>query len=128
MPQAEEVELLRRRARSFLARAEESVAAEDYDISCFLAEQALQLHLKSLLLEELGDFPRTHSISFSLQQIKKLPKHQELAKLLEGRKNEVRLMEDAYIASRYLPRRNNEDEAKLLVRLVREVLEFGVVF
>lgn len=47
---------------------------------------------------------------------------------MEGGKNEVRLMEDAYIASRYMPRRYSMDEEKLLVRLAKEVLEFGVVF
>ncbi|MEM0377606.1 MAG: HEPN domain-containing protein [Thermofilum sp.] len=42
MPRAREVELLRRRARSFLERALESFNAGDYDLAVFLVEQAVR--------------------------------------------------------------------------------------
>jgi len=127
VPHAEEVALLRSRAKSFLARAEDSLAEGDYDIASFLAEQSLQLYLKSILLEELGDFPRTHSISFLIQQIRKIPNRQQLTVLLEKRSDIIRLMEDVYIASRYLPRRYSEEDARLLVNAAKEVLRFGMV-
>ncbi|MEM2096269.1 MAG: HEPN domain-containing protein [Candidatus Caldarchaeum sp.] len=59
IPHVEEVELLRRRARSLLARSGDSLVDGDYDVASFPSEQSLRLYLKSILLEELGDFPRT---------------------------------------------------------------------
>ncbi|MEM2972759.1 MAG: HEPN domain-containing protein [Candidatus Caldarchaeum sp.] len=51
--------MLRRRARSLLARSGDSLVDGDYDVASFPSEQSLRLYLKSILLEELGDFPRT---------------------------------------------------------------------
>jgi len=118
----DEVRILRRRAKAFLARALDSLNAGDYDLAVFLSEQAVQLHLKSILLEEVGDYPRTHSISSLLSTLRKIPGHEDLVKLLEGRKREVSLMEDAYIASRYLAREYTREEAEALVKTAREVL------
>lgn len=128
MRHVDEVRLLRKRAKSFFARARDSLAYGDYDVAVFLAEQALQLYLKSVILEELGDFPRTHSLTFLITQFRKLPQQGELVNLLEKSKTVVRLMEDAYIASRYLPRTYGEEDAKAAVELVEEVLKFGAVF
>ncbi len=127
MSHIDEVRLLRRRAKAFLERALDSLNAGDYDVSCFLAEQAVQLHLKSILLEEFGDYPRTHSISLLVSILKKAPSYESLVKLLEERKRDVRLMEDAYIASRYLAREYTREEAEALVSLAREVLKHGKV-
>jgi len=61
MPRIDKVRLLRKRAKSFFARALESLNSEDYDFA-FLSEQSVQLYLKSILLEKIGDYPRVHSI------------------------------------------------------------------
>jgi len=127
MPHIDEVRLLRRRARAFLERAVDSLNSGDYDVASFLSEQAVQLHLKSLLLEKLGDYPRTHSISVLISILRKLPGCDPLVRLLEERRSEVLLMEDAYIASRYLAREYTREDAELLVNLAREVLERGDV-
>ncbi|MEN3048423.1 MAG: HEPN domain-containing protein [Candidatus Caldarchaeales archaeon] len=127
MSHAKEVKLMRGRARAFLARAEDSLRAGDYDVACFLAEQAVQIHLKSLLLEEVGDFPRTHSISVLIGLMRRIPKYGDLVELLEKKRAEVKALEGAYIASRYLPVEYGEDDAKALVGLAREVLSFGPV-
>jgi len=52
---SDEVRILRRRAKAFPARALDSLNAGDYDLAVFLSEQAVQLHLKSILLEEVED-------------------------------------------------------------------------
>jgi len=116
----DEVRILRRRAKAFLARALDSLNAGDYDLAVFLSEQAVQLHLKSILLEEVGDYPRTHSISSLISTLRKIPGHEGLVSL-EGRKREVSLMEDAYIASK-LAREYTREEAEALVKTAREVL------
>jgi len=99
----------------------DSLEAKDYDVASFLSEQAVQLY-KSLLLEELGDYPRTHSISNLLTILGKLEKYKNVAKILEIKKREIRLMEDAYISSRYLVREFEEEEAQTLIKLAKEII------
>jgi len=118
----DEVAILRRRTKAFLNRALDSLEAKDYDVASFLSEQAVQLYLKSLLLEELGDYPRTHSISTLLTILGKVEKYKNVAKILEIKKREIRLMEDAYISSRYLVREFDEEEAQTLIKLAKEII------
>jgi HEPN domain-containing protein len=118
----DEVAVLRRRTKAFLNRALDSLEAKDYDVASFLSEQAVQLYLKSLLLEELGDYPRTHSISTLLTILGKLEKYKNVAKILEIKKREIRLMEDAYISSRHLVRGFDEEEAQALIKLAKEII------
>lgn len=125
MSHRREVKLLRRRAKGFFARAMDSLNYKDYDLAAFLFEQAVQLYLKSVLLEKVGDYPRTHSLSTLLSLLKRAPGTEGLVELLERRRVELGLMEDAYIASRYLVREYSEEEAKVLMSLAREVLSFG---
>ncbi len=120
-----EVRLLRRRAKAFLARALDSLNSGDYDLASFLSEQAVQLHLESILLEKLGDYPRTHSISLLISILKKTSNYDALVKFLEERRREVSLMEDAYIASRYLVREYTREEAEVLISVAKEVLKYG---
>jgi len=125
MSHGDEVRILRKRARGFLARALDSLNSSDYDLAVFLSEQAVQLHLKSILLERVGDYPRTHSISTLLSILKKVLGDEDLVKLLEERRREISLMEDAYITSRYLAREYTREEAEDLVDTAREVLKHG---
>ncbi|QOJ79136.1 HEPN domain-containing protein [Infirmifilum lucidum] len=124
MSRLDEVRLLRKRARSFLNRAVDSFNAGDYDLSVFLSEQAVHLHVKSLLLERLGDYPRTHSMSL-LAALLERAGLEDLASLLREKWREARLLEDAYIASRYLPREYSREEAEALLKFAEEVLAHG---
>lgn len=76
-----------RSTKAFLNIDLDSLEAKDYDVASFLSEQAVQLY-KSLLLEELGDYPRTHSISNLLTILGKLEKYKNVAKILEIKKRE----------------------------------------
>jgi len=125
MSRIREIELLRRRARSFLARALESFDVGDYDIAVFLAEQAVQLHLKSVLLEKVGDYPKVHSIMTHASILARLPECRGLTSFLEENRAKVGLLEDAYIASRYLVREYTREEAEILVNFAKEVLKHG---
>lgn len=127
MSHSHEVRLLRRRARGFLERACDSLSSGDYDLVAFLSEQAVQLLLKSILLEKIGDYPHTHSISTILSILKKVPGCEELVRFLEDRRAELSLMEDAYIAARYLVREYSEKEAQILMNLAKEVLKYGEI-
>ena len=46
----EEAKLLRSRSLRMLAHAEECLRSKDYDLAAFLAEQSVQLYLKSVIL------------------------------------------------------------------------------
>ncbi|MEM2998393.1 MAG: HEPN domain-containing protein [Thermoproteota archaeon] len=127
MSSVDEVRILRKRAEAFYNKASECLTAEEYDLASFLSEQAVQLHLKSILLEELGDYPRTHSITYITSILKKLPKYKDLTKFLEENKLAVRLMEDSYISSRYLIREFTREEAEILVNIAKEVLKHGKI-
>ena len=120
-----EVEILRRRSRGFLKRALDSLNSGEYDLAAFLSEQAVQLFLKSILLEKIGGYPHIHSISKILLILKKVPGCEHLVKFLEEKRIEVGLMEDAYIAARYLIREYSKEEAEVLVNLARKVLDYG---
>jgi HEPN domain-containing protein len=84
-------------------------------------QSRLQLHLKSILLEKIGDFPRTHSALISA--LRRLPYFRNLLEFLE-RKIEIRLLEEEYIASSFF-REHTEEEAEILVNLAEEVLRYG---
>ncbi|MEZ0345635.1 MAG: HEPN domain-containing protein [Infirmifilum sp.] len=127
MPHIDEVRILRRRAWAFYNRAMDSLGSGDYDLAAFLSEQAVQLYLNSLLLGEVGDYPHTHSLSSPISILRRLEKYRELVKLFEDNVAVVRLMEDAYISSRYLPREFTRDEAEKLLSLARKVLNYGDV-
>lgn len=123
MSHRRDVEILRRRVRGFLKRAVDSLNSGDYDLAAFLSEQAVQLHLKSILLEKVGDYPRVHSIS----TLKLVAGCEDLVKLLEERREQVGLMEDACIAARYLAREYSREEAEVLVNLAEKVLSYGEI-
>ncbi len=84
-------------------------------MAAFLSEQAVQPHLKSILLEKIGNYPRVRSILTLASILNRLPDCKELASFLEENKTEIRLLEDAYIASRYLVREYTKEEAKTLI-------------
>ncbi|MCS7138320.1 MAG: HEPN domain-containing protein [Candidatus Caldarchaeum sp.] len=127
VPHIDEIKLLQKRAKSFLKRAEESLNSGDYDTAVFLAEQAAQLHLKSVLLSEVGDYPRTRSISYLHQLLRKIPAQAELTRFLDSSKDEIRLLEDAYIASRYLMREYSDEEAQSSITFAKKVLLYGAL-
>jgi HEPN domain-containing protein len=57
----EEKNLLKR-SKEFLETAEYQASKDFYDLAVFSLEQALQLFLKSKILAEGINYPRTHSV------------------------------------------------------------------
>jgi len=121
-PHRDEAETLRRRASDFLALAREASRMENYDISCFLSEQAAQLHLKSVLLEEVGDYPRTHSIRNLLAEISKSIIGEKIRKFTHTNRVRLIALEDAYIIARYTPTTYTKEDAEDMVSLAGETI------
>ncbi|MGC8849607.1 MAG: HEPN domain-containing protein [Candidatus Bathyarchaeia archaeon] len=53
-----------------LNSAKNSLLNRDYDIAAFMAEQALQLYIRSLILELTGEVPRVHAV----RQLMRIPR------------------------------------------------------
>ncbi|MEM0236111.1 HEPN domain-containing protein [Thermofilum sp.] len=109
MPHIDEVKILRKRAKAFLKTSETAYQDGEYDLTVYLCEQAIQLHLKSILLEELGDYPRTHSLTYLFQLLQKIEELRNLYNIYKDNKQLVTFLEDAYIATRYLPREYSKE-------------------
>ena len=125
MTHIDEAELLRRRSLRMLNHAEHCVTTGDYDLASFLAEQTVQLYLKSVILELTGEVPRTHVIRQLFHILRTIVKNKELIDEFM-RKNRRLLvgLEEAYLALRYLFRIYEKEEAEELINFAKEVINF----
>ena len=119
----EEAELVRRRAEAFLKNASRLLEEGEYDLAVFNLEQYCQLMLKYKLLVKKGGYPRTCSIRRLIRELE--PFSSEISKLVDDVHylHNVARLEEAYIASRYLPIVYEEGEARDLLRFVVEVFK-----
>ena len=118
-----EVELMRKRAIGFLEAAKYLLKRGNYDVAAFNAEQSAQLYLKSLLLELIGDFPKTHSLIFLLQELRRL-NEKEVEEFIRKNKRGLHNLEDVYLTSRYFYKVLDEEDGKYLISLAEEVINF----
>ena len=117
----EEAEIIRKRAEAFLRNAQRLLEEGEYDLSVFSLEQYCQLLLKYKLLVKKGSYPRTHSIRRLIRELGVFnPKILELVNDVK-KLHYIARLEEAYIASRYLPITYEENEAKDLLKFVLEV-------
>lgn len=122
-PRREEAELLRRRALDFLEQARLALSRGSYDVACFLAEQALQLYLKHVLLEVAGDYPRTHSVRALLGEVARALGSRGLEEFVRANRARLSALEDAYLMARYFVKHYEKEDAEDMLRLVEEALE-----
>jgi len=119
----EKAELIRRRAEAFLRNAERLIAEREWDLAVFNLEQYCQLILKYKLLVMRGSYPRTNSIRRLIRIIGE--ENPRLLELIEDERHlhYIARLEEAYIASRYLPYVYEEREVVDLYRFVVEVFK-----
>jgi HEPN domain-containing protein len=113
----EEAEVIRERAEAFLRNAKNLLREGEYDLAAFNIEQYCQLMLKYKLLIRTGTYPRTHSLVRLIRELAKVMGNAE--RLLEDMVM-VTKIEDAYIGSRYLPRRYERVEVEAMLKYVEE--------
>jgi len=123
------VELLKERSRLFHEYAREAFARGHYDLSVFNAEQALQLRLKALHLRMVGYVPRLHSVRELLGVIARILEGlgrsdlaEKLSSFVETHRDSLRMLEEAYIASRYTPKTYERDEAERALATLEEAM------
>ena len=117
-----EAEILRKRALEFLEEAQIALERSSYDLACFLAEQALQLYLKYVLLMIVGDYPRTHSIRRLLGEIARILGSKELEDFIKANRARLIALEDTYIMARYFTSEYGKEDAEDMVKLVKETM------
>jgi len=105
--------------------AERSLINGDFDIAAFMADQAVQLYLKSVILELSGEMPRVHVIRQLMYILKELlNKRSAIDKFVRENRSLFIRLEETYISSRYMPREYEREEAEELVNFAKEVIEF----
>ena len=117
MTRRETVERFRKRSSGFMEAAIERLNAGDYDLACFMAEQTVQLYLKSVILEKTGEVPRTHSIRQLLSIVSELSD----VKLNLDRRSLI-FLEDAYIKAGYLGSGYEKEDAEDAIKIAKEVM------
>ena len=114
----EEIEIIKRRTEAFLKNADSLLKEGDWDLAVFNLEQYCQLILKYKLLGKEGSYPRTYSLRRLIRELARA--YPNLLTLVEdeAKLHYVARLEEAYIASRYLPYSYEEGEALSLYRFV----------
>ena len=121
----EEVETLLRRSEDYLELANEAFEREKYDTAVFLAEQALQLYLKAVIIKYSDVRLRTHSIRELLKGVgDALEAEDEIAGFIRQNRGPLRELEDAYIKARYEPRIYYREDAEDLMEFALKVRDF----
>jgi len=115
--------LLKKRAKAFLEDAKVDFARGDYDLVLFHVEQFLQLFLKYLLYQKIGDYPKTHSVVRLVRDLIKVYESKELQEFYDESLETLYLLEESYIASRYLPREYGKEIAEIILKFSEKALE-----
>lgn len=113
----EEVELFLKRAKNFLDGAKERYQKEDWDLTCFMAEQSVQLSIKANILEKGGEVPKTHSIRKLFGLLYQLTKND----VFKYDRKALIFLESAYLNSRYFSFVYEKEDAKEALKIAEEV-------
>ena len=122
-----EVGKFKEKADAFLDTAIYNFEKGRYDLAAFNIEQAIQLYIKTKLLELLGEFPRTHSLVTLLRELSRVFKEEEVERFRKENIGILTKLSDVYITSRYYTREFYEEEVKELIEFaykVRRLLEY----
>lgn len=118
-----EVNTLRKRAFEFLSESQGALRDNHFNLACFFSDQAVQLYLKSILLELVGDYPRRHGIRLLLTEIQKCKPSKKLEKFIHENRARISSLEDAYIMARYSTKDYYEEDAEDSVKLAEEIIK-----
>lgn len=112
-----EVELFLKRAENFLDGAKERFQKKDWDLTCFLAEQSVQLLIKATILEKSGEIPKTHSIRKLFGMLYQLTNN----KVFNYDRKALIFLESAYLNTRYFNFKYEKEDAEEALKIAVEV-------
>ncbi len=113
----EEISFLKERAKEFWERAEEDFQKNRFNLCALDIEQAVQIWLKYLIAIKAGDFPKTHYLDDLINEITNIYETDKLSKFYKENILQIRSLEEAYITSRYFPKKFSKDEIESLKQL-----------
>jgi len=123
-------ELLWKRARRFMVRAERDLIEGDFDGACFNSEQALQLAVKATIYRVYGVKMRIHSTKTLLSQLRNMlyesGRHDladVIGKIVSDYRRELELLEESYIEGRCGEVELLESQGRSCVDVAREILK-----
>lgn len=120
----QEQEYLKRRAEDFLNTAKEKAEEGLYHLAAFCVEQYLQLYLKAVLCEEVGDYPKTHGLRRLLRMLAEVTgKKADMEAFIAQHAVVLGDIEDAYITSRYIPRDFEREEVLAMLHFAEALTE-----
>jgi len=114
----DQIELFRKRSKNFLDIAKDRLKKKDWDLTCFMAEQSVQLLLKAVILEKKNEFPRTHSIRQLISILNDL-----IEEKINYERKFLSFLENAYYNSRYIDYDYNEQDAKDALKIAEDVIK-----
>ena len=120
---ADEVQTLRRRAQEFLSQAKSALEQGYYDLSSLFSEQAAQLYLESVLLQQIGDYPRIYSLKVLLSEILKLTPSKTIDAFVRENRIKISALEDTYIMARYTTKSYTSEDAEEFLKLADELID-----
>ncbi|MHA1911599.1 MAG: HEPN domain-containing protein [Candidatus Kariarchaeaceae archaeon] len=97
MSHSDEVNLLLKRGKNFLEGAKQRFDCDDWDLTCFLAEQSVNLFLKAKILEFTGTTPKIHSLRQLISIVNTATEAD-----INYERNQLVFLEGAYLTSRYM--------------------------
>ena len=112
---------LLKNAKDFEELAYISFEKGKYNLAAFAIEQAIQLYLKHLLFEKVGDFPKTHSFSLLFKEASKICK--DLEDFYKKNYPILRIIYDSYFQTRYFPTSYSKEEVELMLKALEEFKE-----
>ncbi len=119
----EEIKIFQERADAFLDTALYNFKNRRYDLAAFNIEQAIQLHVKTKLLELTGEFPRTHNLVVLLRELSSVFKEKEVEQFVTNEMEMLTKMADVYVTSRYYIREFYKEEIENLFSFANKVKE-----
>ena len=117
----DDVEIFLERAKKFEVASKYFAEQSVYDLAAFHIEQAFQLYLKYILAKELGHFPKTHSLSALFKGVSKID--ERFFEFYKDNEIVVKVIEDAYILSRYYPREYSKEEISKMMEVLNRFKE-----
>jgi HEPN domain-containing protein len=118
-----ELRIFRQRADAFLDTALYNFQNKRYDLAAFNIEQAVQLYVKTKLLELTGEFPRTHNLVVLLKGLASVFKQKEVAEFVKEEMESLTKMADVYVTSRYYTREFYQEEIEDLLSFAGRIKE-----
>ena len=118
-----EAEALRKRFWEYMKTYEFHISNGMYALAVSDLEQALQLYVKAKLLDESIAYPKTHSVRTLLELLAKVRRDNMLMELIERYSVELKLLEEAYISSRYVATEFRLNEVLRVKKALDELLK-----